>query len=413
MNYQEKYAYMQRIIARSNESVIDLPTKLPLTLTRHSFRSPGAIVLPGVEKYDCHHHRAFFEEPFSLANPMQEIGGIISSLHQPDFAIQANKQFQYLLIQPKTPEGRKEVIFLFHGLNERKWDKYLPWATTLAENTGKSVLLFPLAFHMDRAPAEWSEARLMQAVAQGRKKKYPTLSGSSFVNAAMSTRLQSLPERFFWSGLQTYLDIVNLIASIRKGQHSHLEAQVQIDLFGYSIGAFFSLILLMGNPEQFFSESKLFIFCGGTCMDRMYPTSREILDSKAAITIHSYFQEQLESDFLYEKRLHHFLSEWHPEESYFKTMVAYYHFKDKREKKLRELQHRLKAVVLNRDEVIPPQEVIHTLKGGFGNIGADVQVIDFPYAYSHSNPFPARTNESALVDLHFHRLMDEISLFYK
>ena len=69
-----------------------------------------------------------------------------------DCKIKENSQFNYYIFENTDSEKHKGAIFLFHGLNEKKWDKYLPWAYTLARNTGKTVIVLPLSFHMNRAP---------------------------------------------------------------------------------------------------------------------------------------------------------------------------------------------------------------------------------------------------------------------
>ena len=105
---------------------------------------------------------------------------------------------------------------MLHGFNEKYWDKYLPWAKRLMEQTGKAVVLFPIAFHMNRAPHEWCERRLMHEVSDLRKKTFPDVICSSLVNVAISTRLQAKPQRFVWSGLQTYYDVIRLIRHSRE-----------------------------------------------------------------------------------------------------------------------------------------------------------------------------------------------------
>src|SRR5690606_11102354 len=114
-------------------------------------------------------------------------------------------------------------------------------------------------------------------------------SESSFVNAAISARLEQNPLRIFWSGLQTYSDIISLMKRIRSGAIEQISSSASIDLFGYSIGSFLSMILMMANPEQLLSESRLFCFCGGMTLDRMYPISKYIMDAYAAIELQKSF----------------------------------------------------------------------------------------------------------------------------
>lgn len=70
---------------------------------------------------------------------------------------------------------------------------------------------------MNRAPERWSSRQEMYPIAQKRMAEYPDNSDTSYVNAAISTRLDAFPQRLFWSGLQTYNDIVQLITDLKAG----------------------------------------------------------------------------------------------------------------------------------------------------------------------------------------------------
>ncbi|EPB65682.1 hypothetical protein ANCCEY_15253, partial [Ancylostoma ceylanicum] len=191
----------------------------------------------------------------------------------------------------------------------------------------------------------------------------------SYVNAAISSRLETNPQRIFWSGLQTYSDVIRLVYAIRKGQISSISSRATFDLFGYSIGSFLSMILLMANPKGIFTHSKLFCFCGGMTIDRMYPISRYIMDSRAAIAMQKSFTELLSTDFANDPRLAHYQnSDNHKNESWFKTMLRYNFYQEDREKRIRELQHQIKSLVLKQDRVTPPIEALNTLKGGYRDI---------------------------------------------
>ena len=104
---------------------------------------------------------------------------------------------------------------------------------------------------------------------------------SSFANIAISNRLTEDPMRFFKSGYQTTTDIVKLLSGIRDGKHEIIPPTSNINIFAYSIGAFLAEIILMGNPENLLSDSKLFIFCGGSVFSNMQGSSKLIMDSLA------------------------------------------------------------------------------------------------------------------------------------
>src|SRR5450756_1922395 len=65
-------------------------------------------------------------------------------------------------------------------------------------------------------------------------------------------------------------------------------------IFAYSIGAFLAEIILMGNPEQLFTQSKLFIFCGGSVFSNMRGSSKLIMDSLAFDRVYSFYLNDFE-----------------------------------------------------------------------------------------------------------------------
>ena len=110
-----------------------------------------------------------------------------------DNHIQENKTFTYTVFAPSEKEKRDKAIILLHGLNERTWEKYLTWAEYLAQNTGKPVILFPIAFHMNRTPSRWCNPRETLSWANIRKSEINDLSNSTFANVALSSRLSNNP----------------------------------------------------------------------------------------------------------------------------------------------------------------------------------------------------------------------------
>lgn len=411
--------------------------ELAIKITRTKFHSKGAAVLPGKDSYKCAKHGTSFEYDNHTAelddaeaNGSQKTNRFISTptsildIHDSEFS--CNKEFDYIIIDELTERISKDVIILFHGLNEKKWDKYLPWAYRLLKKTGKPVILFPLAFHMDRAPKEWSDAKQMNNAAIKRAANNPGNSHTSFINAAISSRLEANPQRFFWSGLQSYIDVSMLISDITRGRVAGISKGAGINIFGYSIGAYFSVILLMAGAGGLAENSKLFVFCGGPTLDRMYPISKYILDGKATSALGSYYlehmnkehmnkkhmnKEHMNKDFHGSSRLWHYLSDEHPEESYFKSMLLYHHYKQLREDRLREISGRIYAVALKQDEVIPPVEVLNTLKGELRDIDIKVDVEDFNYQYNHVTPFPLTPKLAEETNRAFEKIMDKASAF--
>jgi len=373
-----------------------------IQIRNYTFVSEHANVLPGSHLYRCSHHNIDFEETYPA--PRDTSDEIDNDLNAADCHIESNRTFRYSVFSPKEVESSTQVIILFHGLNEKHWEKYLSWAYRLVELTGKTVILFPIAFHMNRVPPGWSHPRKMNLVSAERQKKYPTVAESSFANAAISTRIQKRPQRFFWSGRQTYSDILQLIRGIKNGDHPHIHKDTTIDLFAYSIGSFLSEILLMTDTDGFFTNSRLFIFCGGPTLDRMYPVSRYILDSEANIALYSFFIEHLDNECKLNARLNHYFNEGHRSGIYFRSMLSSHRLKKIREDRFREIGTRLAALALIQDEVIPPGEVLNTLKGDFRDMPAKVEVLDFPFTYSHVTPFPQQKNIENEVDKAFQQV---------
>lgn len=311
---------------------------------------------------------------------------VFRNLETKDRDIAENRRFTYYLFTSGIEKRESSVIMLLHGLNEKKWDKYLPWAKALNRLTGKAVLLFPIAFHMNRAPSDWSDVRLMKKVSRERHALFPTLEEASFANAAISHRLQFAPHRFFLSGLQSYMDIIGIVDKIKKGKHRHIDADASIDVFAYSVGAFLGEILLLADPRRYFSQSKLFMFCGGSILSEANPVSRAILDSAAGAALRQYLESvaaagsdsslQCQSFKPYGREVRYFRSMLHPE-----CMASF------RQSRLRQLSGRIHALALEKDKVFPAEGICTTLKPVKSHRPV-VECIDFPYSYTHQNPFP-------------------------
>lgn len=396
MRYRELYRALVRDFDQSADTCA-----LPCGLQAHNpwFESSSGSILPGRASYACEHHGV----SFAVTPRHQPNAHASERVHVSDGDIDENHRFRFSVFSRSDGSPATGALFLFHGLNERDWSKYLPWAARLAESTGKAVILFPIAFHMNRAPVEWSRPQLMRGISAERKDISPTLANSTFANAAISARLQAQPSRFCWSGLQTYHDVVQLVDEIRDGKYPMIAADASVDFFAYSIGAFLSTILLMTDPDGRFSKTRLFTFCGGSTIDRTYPNSRYILDSDATIALYSFFLARFENELRADPRLEHYMSDAHKEGLYFRAMLNYHENKAMRESRLGEMSERIAALALRRDTVIPANEVLNTLRGDFRDIPIRVDVTDFPYDYSHVIPFPLNAPEGE-VD----RAFDEV-----
>ena len=403
MTYVQTYQFLKKNYDQHRD-VIQLPES-NLEIHNLSFQSDSWNLLPGATAYTCEEHKLTFEE--NLGHREESVFQMYPEiLKHHDIDICENHEFKYTIFKKASTEKSNGVIFLFHGLSEKYWDKYLPWAEKLVSNTGKAVVLFPIAFHMNRSPVEWSNSRLMDQVAQTRRNHSIAIDNATFANAAICARIQAIPQRFFWSGLHTFYDVVKLLGQIRNGEHPLIHEDCSFDLFSYSIGSFLSEILFMANPQSFFDKARLFMFCGGPTLDRMLPNSKFILDSDATIAIYSFYTERLDRELKHDKRMAHYFNGEHPAGNYFKAMLNYNKYKETREKRLREIAGNIKAVALKKDEVVPPNEVINTLKGENRDIPVEVSVFDYNFPYDHITPFPNKKDIEAEVDKSFNELFE-------
>lgn len=314
-----------------------------------------------------------------------------------DYSIKENIEFSYPVFVPSSA-GSKAIILL-HGLNERSWDKYLAWAYYLASGTGSYVILFPISFHISRAPVSWKDPRTMIRLIRERIPVTGEIRNSSFANHALSRRLAEDPRRLVRSGYQTVNDIIRLVNQIREGSHPVVPATGKINIFSYSIGAFLSEILLMSDGRGLFSDTKLFIFCGGSVFGRMNAESKHIMDRLAYENTCRYYKNDFEKEIESKGSVLGRLVSG-PLGMAFRSMLDPVRFRHQREKSLAAINDRIFAIALSGDKVVPPAGVIETL-----GTKSHVEVMDFPYDYTHEKPFPVSNNGIAgKVDAAFEKI---------
>lgn len=327
-----------------------------------------------------------------------------------DSSIYENMSFTYPVFVPEDTNSDK-VILLLHGLNERSWIKYLTWAYSLTQLTGSYVVLFPISFHMNRSPKLWKDPRAMTGLLRERNLTRSDNSFTSFANTALSKRLTDDPRRFLNSGYQTVRDLEELVIQIRSGKHPLIPATPQINLFAYSIGAFLAEIVMMADEQALFSNSKLFMFCGGSVFSNMNGVSKLIMDSEAYKRVYHYYVHDFENEIGNgQKILDKILST--KVGMTFRSMVDFSRFRKIREKSLSTLSHRMASVGLAKDTVIPANGIMNTLKLSSGQKAGEIEIWDFQYAYSHENPFPIYNSlESKLVDSSFAKFINHAAAF--
>jgi pimeloyl-ACP methyl ester carboxylesterase len=321
-----------------------------------------------------------------------------------DGSIVENNRFDYPVFFPRKWKKTRKAIVLLHGLNERNWDKYLCWAEYLAEHTRKAVILFPIAYHMNRSPDLWSDPRSMSMLVRKRQENMGSGRSLCFANVALSERLSEDPVRFYTSGRQTIDDLSLLARSLQMGTHPRFKKGTTVDFFAYSIGAFVAEIALMANPDKLFDQSKLFVFCGGALFQSMYGESRCIMDKPA-----------------YEKLLDYYSSDWLAGEkskpavsdgarSAFDRMIAPEVEPDVREGFFQQLGNRISGISLRKDKVMPFEGVVACM--GSETAHRKFELIDFPFDYSHESPFPLNSNiEPALLNDSFNRVFSKAAHF--
>lgn len=393
--YADTYQALKTAINFSDEII---QADESVDVLNFDFESTNFTILPGEDSYCCPGHQ--FNSHFCYS--FNSSAGVINEvLDVHDSHILENKKFRYHIFMPKGKKSTNEYVLMLHGFNEKSWTKYYPWAKRITDLTGKAVILFPIAFHMNRAPNAWSHSRSMFAASEQRKKLFPNVLQSSLSNVAISTRLHEKPQRFVWSGLQSYYDIIHFVEQVKLGKHPAINHNASIDIFSYSIGAFLSEILVMTNYNNYFDQSRLVMFCGGPVFNRISPVSKFILDSEANVNLYSFLVEHLGSHINKDDRLKHYLSDQHPEGMYFRSILNYNSLADLREKRISEIAERLYAIALNGDTVIYPYEVLNTLQGKYRNIKVRVDILDTPYRFIHETPFPETLADAKSVSLHF------------
>ncbi len=292
-----------------------------------------------------------------------------------------NRGFTYNIFVPHgCGTSFNRAIILLHGLNERSWAKYLTWADRLASQTRRPVILFPLAFHMNRTPADWYNPRRTLLWHKLRAASCPDNYEASFANVTLSSRISDDPRRFYTSGMESCYNLSQLLGQIERGEHPLFEGGSHCDLFGYSIGAMAAQVMMIANPDGLLSDSRLFIFMGGSSFTKMNGVARNILDGSSFEALHRYYG----NDFISSEPLQGAGAEF---DNAFRMLLRPDHMRREREERLAALGCRVHIVTMRNDKVM-------TTDGAVGLYPSDlatrvVEERDFPFEYSHQSPFPA------------------------
>jgi hypothetical protein len=135
----------------------------------------------------------------------------------------------------------------------------------------------------------------------------------------------------------------------------------------------------MANPDNLFSDAKLFMFCGGSIFSAMFGQSRTIMDKQAFDSLFSYylndFSAQNEKEEFCDNAFRSFYSMIAPERNATERILFF-----------NALKKRLSGISLQRDVVIPYQGVEKAL--GMELAHKCINLLDFDFDYTHENPFP-------------------------
>lgn len=342
------------------------------------FSSANAHHLLGEAVYRCEEHGV-------------EFAGEAAGGEAADSRIRENIEFKYPLLREAAAGGhvqrRDRVTVLLHGLNERSFTKYLPWAYQLMRRTAAPVLLFPLTFHVNRVSPLW--ARQQQEI-YGRRSGDPANDGATRFNSVISDRLESRPERFFWGTVQSYLDLTDLVKTIRAGRHPHFTPDAQVDLLGYSAGGYLSLLLLLADEEGLFADSRAVVFGSSVAMRDLNLLSPLILDSASEDAMMRAYVKNIER-FADPRMLHWF--EAHGVGRWFRAFSGVRPDTAAVEKRIAEVAPRVLGICNVNDMVMPLGAALNTLQGVRRDTG--VPVIELELG-AHESPFVCPSIDDSL-----------------
>lgn len=355
------------------------------------FSSQNFNYLLGKSVYHCRKHGLEFS-----GEPVEE--------ETADSKIEENIIFSYPVFREKTIERgeiirRDQAIILLHGLNERSFTKYIPWAYQLWEKLSIPVILFPLAFHINRISPDWAR---QQGKIYDRRLQISDNEMATRYNAVISDRLEMHPARFFWGTVQSYYDLIDLVMTIRSGSHPHFAENARIDFLGYSAGGYLSLLLLLENKNELFSNSRAVIFGSGVPMRDLNLLSPLILDSSAEdILIDSYLRNIKK---FANERMNHWFEE-HGIGRWFRAFSGLRTDTEMIEKRMNQIAPRILGICNTNDQVMPLGAVLNTLCGVRRNNSASIIELDLGI---HESPFVCPPTDQSLRRAITEPLSDEL-----
>jgi len=391
-NYSKEYGDIHKRLRRPD----DCRDKPPLPYLDSSVHccihnSKNVTYLIGHDSYACEEPTC---EAYGATFPPER-----GKEHPSDDQIERNIKFPYLIVREGSSLGPsrpyKRATILLHGLNERHFLKYMPWAYHIWQTTHEPVVLFPLSFSINRVLPEWrKQMPKIYAHRAGERK----IKRSHEFNSTISERLEPNPERFFWGAEQSYWDIVDFVREIRSGESEqlkqHFDADARIDFLGYSSGGYLALAHLAVNHEGLFSESRACLFASCVDMDDLRPASPYVVDEEAERSLRELYVAYFDggssesTENVPNERMRHWLK-YHPEGRWLRSFGGHLPNRKEsdranRDSRLRELAERLLGIANTNDMVMPWRRMRDVLLGDERDSGVRFEKLDLGI---HENPF--------------------------
>jgi hypothetical protein len=314
-----------------------------------------------------------------------------------------NLGFAMPLVLPRQGGPFHRLIVMLHGLNESEYRKFFPWACTLA-SLGWPVLLFPIAFLVNRRPHAWMHNTATQRCLQERQAIRGNTVATRY-NTILSARLDRSPERLFLAGRQSYGDLLELVANIGQGtfvlpnggEHAGLPEHpfaegARVDFFAYSIGGYLTLGLMLGEGETpGLSASRAVIFASGAPFAHhdvtlnANPLSPFILDGRATERLRHFYTSSAAEALLDNVQGRWWRALFRAEHAVLDPL-------------LRGLRSRLFTVGNSADTVIPPAGMIET----FGALDCLLPMGAHEYPFSVADVWEAGVTRSIVRSYNVH-----------
>ena len=133
---------------------------------------------------------------------------------------------------------------------------------------------------MNRTPGLWANPRAILPWVSKRKEEVANVTNSTFANVALSSRLSQNPLRFYASGRESVYNMWQLVHEIKNGEHP-CSRKIRPSIIRLFHRALLSQVLLLANPDKMFTDTRLFMFCGGSIFSEMDGNARDIMDKEA------------------------------------------------------------------------------------------------------------------------------------